>query len=242
MEFSIRNYTEHIKILTDETWGLRFSLDPASANQSIIQLFQESAQTHDQDNSFPHYVKSTDASNPPRPTADCLCVQSLRLPAHLCLQPRVLQALRCRRSPLRLQLQHGQQEITELSRLIQRPLVLLQQNLEQTPRLQVGDVTQLTWNRKRKSEASGFKNDQVHWKRRREERPSFTICSNKSSDFHPLSLQFRIRGTEGKLSHLSCWSTLWSICQTKRRAKESARAARWCERCDLNTQGKVTLR
>lgn len=34
-------------------------------------------------------------------------------------------------------------------------------------------------------------------------------------------------------SHLSCWSTLWSTCQTARRAEESDRAARWCERCDL---------
>lgn len=60
------------------------------------------------------------------------------------VQPGVLQALR-RRGPLVwLQLQHGQQEVAELSRLVQRPLVLLQKHLEQAPRLQVGDVTQLT--------------------------------------------------------------------------------------------------
>lgn len=69
--------------------------------------------------------------------------------ACLCVQPCMLQTLRCGRSALRLQLQHGQQEVTELSRLVQRPLVFLQQDLEQTPRLQTGDVTQLTWDRYR---------------------------------------------------------------------------------------------
>lgn len=62
-----------------------------------------------------------------------------------CVQPGVLQALRRRRSAVRLHFQHGKQEVTELRRLVQRPLVLLQQDLEQTPRLEVGDVTQLTW-------------------------------------------------------------------------------------------------
>lgn len=71
-----------------------------------------------------------------------LCIYSVSV--CLCVQPRVLQTLCCGRPAVRLQLQHGQQEVTELSRLIQRPLVLLQQNLEKTPRLQTGDVTQLT--------------------------------------------------------------------------------------------------
>lgn len=64
-------------------------------------------------------------------------------PGSLRVQPGVPQALRRRGPPVRLQLQHGQQEVAELSRLVQRPLVLLQQHLEQAPRLQVGDVTQL---------------------------------------------------------------------------------------------------
>lgn len=44
---------------------------------------------------------------------------------------------------LRQQLQHGQQEGAELGGLLPRPLVLIQQDLQQTPRLQLGDVSQL---------------------------------------------------------------------------------------------------
>lgn len=65
--------------------------------------------------------------------------------AGLCVEPGVLQALRRRGSPVGLQLQHGQQEVAELGGLVQGPLVLLQQHLEQAPRLQVGNVSQLTW-------------------------------------------------------------------------------------------------
>lgn len=65
--------------------------------------------------------------------------------AGLCVEPGVLQALRRRGSPVGLQLQHGQQEVAELGGLVQGPLVLLQQHLEQTPRFQVGNVSQLTW-------------------------------------------------------------------------------------------------
>lgn len=55
-------------------------------------------------------------------------------------EPSVLQALRRRGPALRLQLQHGQQEVAELGSLIQGPLVLLQQHLKNAPGLQVGDV------------------------------------------------------------------------------------------------------
>lgn len=56
----------------------------------------------------------------------------------------MLQALRRRGPALGLQLQHGQQEVAELGSLIQGPLVLLQQHLENAPGLQVGDVPELT--------------------------------------------------------------------------------------------------
>lgn len=56
----------------------------------------------------------------------------------------MLQAF-CRSSSfLWYKFQHGEEEVAELSRLLQRPLVLLQQHLEQSPRLQVTDVPQLT--------------------------------------------------------------------------------------------------
>lgn len=98
-----------------------------------------------------------DTSNTPQPpmrfcllcvsVGTYLCIYSVSV--CLCVQPRVLQTLCCGHPAVRLQLQHGQQEVTELSRLIQRPLILLQQNLEKTPRLQTGDVTQLAWDRYR---------------------------------------------------------------------------------------------
>lgn len=49
---------------------------------------------------------------------------------------------------LRHQVQHGQQEAAEVVRLLFGPLVLLNQHVEQTPRLQLGDVTQVTWDTK----------------------------------------------------------------------------------------------
>lgn len=70
--------------------------------------------------------------------------ESGRVGARLCAQPGVLQALGGRGPALGLQLQHGQQEVAELGGLVQGPLVLLQQNLKEAPRLQVGDVPQLT--------------------------------------------------------------------------------------------------
>lgn len=54
----------------------------------------------------------------------------------------MLQALRRRGPALGLQLQHGEQKVAELGRLVQGPLVLLQQDLEQAPRLQVGNVAE----------------------------------------------------------------------------------------------------
>lgn len=82
-----------------------------------------------------------------RSSATRLCPAGVRkhCRAGLCVEPGVLQALRRRGSPVGLQLQHGQQEVAELGGLVQGPLVLLQQHLEQTPRLQVGNVSQLTW-------------------------------------------------------------------------------------------------
>lgn len=61
-----------------------------------------------------------------------------------CTEPAVLQALRCAGPAFRLQLQHGEQEVAELGSLVQGPLVLLQQNLKKTPRLQIGNVSELT--------------------------------------------------------------------------------------------------
>lgn len=59
-------------------------------------------------------------------------------------EPGVLQALGRRGPAVGLQLQHGQQKVAELGGLVQGPLVLLQQHLEKAPRLQVGDVSELT--------------------------------------------------------------------------------------------------
>lgn len=64
--------------------------------------------------------------------------------ARLRAQPCVLQALRCGGPALGLQLQHGEQKVAELGGLVQGPLVLLQQDLEKAPRLQVGNVSELT--------------------------------------------------------------------------------------------------
>lgn len=58
------------------------------------------------------------------------------------------EALGSRGPPLRHQVQHGQQEGAEVVRLLFGPLVLLNQHVEQTPRLQLGDVTQVTWDAK----------------------------------------------------------------------------------------------
>lgn len=59
-------------------------------------------------------------------------------------EPRVAQALSCSGSLLRDQLQHGEQEVCEALCLFPGPLVLVDQYLQQTPRLQLCDVFQVT--------------------------------------------------------------------------------------------------
>lgn len=53
------------------------------------------------------------------------------------------ETLGSRGSSLRQQLQHGEQEGAELGSLLLGPLILIQQDLQQTPRLQLGDASQL---------------------------------------------------------------------------------------------------
>lgn len=60
-------------------------------------------------------------------------------------EPRVGEAEGCCCPPLRDQVQHGQQKTAEVMSFFFWPLVLFHQNIEQTPRLQFGDVAQITW-------------------------------------------------------------------------------------------------
>lgn len=60
-------------------------------------------------------------------------------------EPGVAQALCCSGSLLRDQLQHGQQEIREALCLFTWPLVFIHQHFQQTPRLQLRDVFQITF-------------------------------------------------------------------------------------------------
>lgn len=60
------------------------------------------------------------------------------------IEPRVAETLSSSGPLLRDELQHGQQEICEASSLLLRPLILLHQNLQKAPRLQLGDVFQVT--------------------------------------------------------------------------------------------------
>lgn len=78
-------------------------------------------------------------SSPPAPSSPWV----LNKTEVLCLggDPGVFQALGGCGSFLRQQLQHGQQEGAELGGFLPRPLVLIQQDLQQTPRLQLGDVS-----------------------------------------------------------------------------------------------------
>lgn len=59
-------------------------------------------------------------------------------------EPGVAQALRGRGSLLGDQLQHGDQEVGEALGFLAGPLVLVHQHLQQAPRLQLGDVFQIT--------------------------------------------------------------------------------------------------
>lgn len=64
------------------------------------------------------------------------------LTAHLALgaDPGVLQTLGSCGSSLRLQLQHSEEEGAEAGRVLLAPLVLVHQDVQQAPRLQLGDV------------------------------------------------------------------------------------------------------
>lgn len=57
------------------------------------------------------------------------------------------QAVGCRGPLLGHQLQHGKQEVGEALGLLPRPLVLVDQHLQQAPGLQLGDVFQVTCRR-----------------------------------------------------------------------------------------------
>lgn len=60
-------------------------------------------------------------------------------------EPWVGEALGRCSPPFRHQVQHGQEEAAEGVGLLFGPLVLFYQDVKQTPRLQLGDVTQVTW-------------------------------------------------------------------------------------------------
>ena len=59
------------------------------------------------------------------------------------LQPGVTEAVGGRRTLLGVEVQHRQEKVGEGVGLDFRPLVLLHEDLVQSPRLQLGDVTQL---------------------------------------------------------------------------------------------------
>lgn len=59
-------------------------------------------------------------------------------------EPGVAQALCRRGSLLGDQLQHGKQEVSEAFGFFAGPLVLIDKHLQQSPRLQLGDVFQVT--------------------------------------------------------------------------------------------------
>lgn len=62
-------------------------------------------------------------------------------------EPGVAQAFCSRGSLFRNQLQHGKQEVCEALRFFAGPLILVDQHLQETPRLQLGDVFQITCRR-----------------------------------------------------------------------------------------------
>lgn len=62
-------------------------------------------------------------------------------------EPRVREAEGCCGPSLRNQVQHWQQKTAEVMSFFLWPLVLFYQNIEQPPRLQLGDVTQIAWNK-----------------------------------------------------------------------------------------------
>lgn len=65
------------------------------------------------------------------------------LPAHfLMLQPGVLEALGGGGSRLRVVIQHGGQEVGELDGVLEGPLVLFAQDVDEAPRFEAGDVAE----------------------------------------------------------------------------------------------------
>lgn len=60
------------------------------------------------------------------------------------VDPGVVEAFAGRSPLLRHHLQHGQEEVGEVAGVFVRPAVLLHQHVKQGPRLQLGDVSQLT--------------------------------------------------------------------------------------------------
>lgn len=60
-------------------------------------------------------------------------------------EPGVAQALGSSCSFLRDELQHGKKKVCEGLCFLPRPFILILQNLQQTPRLQLGDVLQITF-------------------------------------------------------------------------------------------------
>lgn len=60
------------------------------------------------------------------------------------IEPRVPETLSSGGPLLRDEFQHRQQEVCEAGSLLLGPLILLYQNLQEAPRLQLGDVFQVT--------------------------------------------------------------------------------------------------
>ncbi|GMR43376.1 hypothetical protein PMAYCL1PPCAC_13571 [Pristionchus mayeri] len=73
------------------------------------------------------------------------CCRSGRRSTAVRLQPVVLQALRSRRTLVLVELEHRGEEGSELQRLLEVPLVLLQQDFHHRPWLQLVDVQQLAY-------------------------------------------------------------------------------------------------
>lgn len=78
----------------------------------------------------------------------CVCMYGVRSPSPsprlLRCDPGVAEALGSCSSFLGNQIQHGEEEAAEALRLLPRPLVLLHQDLQEPPWLQLSDVPQLT--------------------------------------------------------------------------------------------------
>lgn len=76
--------------------------------------------------------------------SDDIVVAPLSPPRLLRREPGVAEALGSRSSFLGNQIQHGEEEAAEALRVLPLPLVLLHQDVQKPPRLQLSDVPQLT--------------------------------------------------------------------------------------------------